>query len=129
MAAKQLQEDLDKFLECPICLEQIKQPKMLRCQHSFCMKPCLENMMKELMPPSVKKKFLVTCPICSDIHCIYNYNLGRISALSTIPDNLQMKNLLDIRQKPRNEAIHDSPDGIEFFNYWVSSHSTLDLVL
>ena len=115
MAAKQLQEDLDKFLECPICLEQIKQPKMLPCQHSFCMKPCLENMMKELMPPSVKKKFLVTCPICRDIHRIYNYNLGRISALSTIPDNLQMKNLLDIRHNPRNEAIQDSPDGAYFF--------------
>ena len=116
MAAKQLQEDLDKFLECPICLEQIKQPKMLPCQHSFCMKPCLENMMKELMPPSVKKKFLVTCPICRDIHSIDDYHLGRDSALSTIPDNLQMKNLLDIWQKPQNEAIHDSPDGINFFN-------------
>ena len=115
MAVKQLQEDLDKFLECPICLEQIKQPKMLPCQHSFCMKPCLENMMKELMPPSVKKKFLVTCPICRDIHRIYNYNLGRISALSTIPDNLQMKNLLDIRHNPRNEAMQDSLDGVYFF--------------
>ena len=111
MAAKQLQEDLDKFLECPICLEQIKQPKMLPCQHSFCMKPCLESMIKEdrFVPAKGKTRFLVTCPI-------YDYDHGRISALSTIPDNLQMKNLLDIRQKPQNEAIHDSPDGINFFN-------------
>ena len=117
MAAKQLQEDLDKFLECPICLEQIKQPKMLPCQHSFCMKPCLESMIKEdrFVPAKGKTRFHVTCPICRDIHPIYDYDHGRISALSTIPDNLQMKNLLDIRHNPRNEAMQDSLDGVYFF--------------
>ena len=37
-------EGIEKILECPICLEQIKNPKMLPCQHSFCLKNCLENL-------------------------------------------------------------------------------------
>lgn len=32
---------VDEILECPICLERLKRPKMLPCQHTFCLS-CLE---------------------------------------------------------------------------------------
>ena len=55
-------EGMEKILECPICLEQIKNPKMLPCQHSFCLKNCLEN----LMDDSTKDQ--LTCPMCRVVY-------------------------------------------------------------
>ncbi|XP_078664851.1 E3 ubiquitin-protein ligase TRIM56-like [Branchiostoma floridae x Branchiostoma belcheri] len=53
--------DLDKkmgteFLECQICLDDLKQPKMLPCLHTFCL-PCLERIWRE---PDGK----LSCPTC-----------------------------------------------------------------
>ena len=50
---------LEKILECPICLEEIKDPKMLPCQHSFCMEDCLKSLVES---NSVSKEII--CPIC-----------------------------------------------------------------
>ena len=97
MAAKQLQDDLDKFLECSVCLEQIKQPKMLKCQHSFCLDPCLRNMVVTVYENGKRR---VKCALCRK-----NYV---ITSLDNIPDNLQMKNLLEIRQKSVNDGTYFS---------------------
>ena len=104
--AKQLQEDLDKLLECPVCLDQIKEPKMLMCQHSFCSKPCLQKMIEEKEKTSgprsariITKFFQVKCAICRKIH--------RYNSLSDIPVNLQIQNMLEIRQK-RVKSSDDS---------------------
>ena len=52
---------LEKILECPICLEQIQNPKMLPCQHSFCMDKCLGKLLKTF---DYQRK--VTCPMCME---------------------------------------------------------------
>ncbi|XP_038052389.1 E3 ubiquitin-protein ligase TRIM71-like [Patiria miniata] len=44
-------------LECPICCCRFKDPKILDCLHSFCLK-CLEEMM------SKHKSEEITCPVC-----------------------------------------------------------------
>ncbi|XP_019641593.1 PREDICTED: tripartite motif-containing protein 3-like [Branchiostoma belcheri] len=54
--------DLDKkmgteFLECQICLDDLKQPKMLPCLHTFCL-PCLERVLEA--EPDGK----LSCPTC-----------------------------------------------------------------
>ena len=41
--ASTLAENLEKELECTVCLEQFKDPKVLPCLHSFC-KICLEGL-------------------------------------------------------------------------------------
>ena len=41
--ASTLTENLEKELECAVCLEQFKDPKVLPCLHSFC-KICLEGL-------------------------------------------------------------------------------------
>ncbi|XP_038057135.1 tripartite motif-containing protein 3-like [Patiria miniata] len=54
---------LDKIsqghLECPICCCLFKDPKMLDCLHSYCLK-CLEEMMSKQRPEAGK----ITCPVC-----------------------------------------------------------------
>ena len=81
--------DVDKLLECPICLEQLKQPKMLKCQHTFCFDPCLQKMAKMIRK---KKKYQIECAICRE-KCA-------VEELSDFADNLYVKNLLEIRNNP-----------------------------
>ena len=84
-----MESHVDKLLECPICLEQIKQPKMLKCQHTFCFEPCLQKMAKVTRK---KKKYQLECAICQE-KC-------SVEELSDFSDNLHLKNLLEVRNNP-----------------------------
>ena len=77
-------EGIEKILECPICLEQIKNPKMLPCQHSFCLKNCLENLADDF---STKNQ--VTCPICREVYDV------PINGVSGFPNNYILQSLLE----------------------------------
>ena len=56
--ASTLAKDLVKELECAVCLDQYKEPKVLPCLHSFC-KTCLEGLLaKQGMAWKIK------CPSC-----------------------------------------------------------------
>ena len=90
------QEGVDKLLECPICFEQFNQPKMLKCQHSFCLEPCLKNMAKSNTRASAKRKYFVECAICRK-KCT-------VADLNNFPDNLSLKNLIEIRKSGPNPA-------------------------
>ncbi|KAL9963704.1 hypothetical protein ACROYT_G027236 [Oculina patagonica] len=54
-------EKFMKELECAICLEQYKDPKVLPCLHSFC-KTCLEGLL-----PKEGLAWRVDCPSCKGI--------------------------------------------------------------
>ena len=107
--ATKFHQDVDKLLECSVCLEQIKQPKMLTCQHTFCLDPCLIGLVKQ--SNSKRKKYTVECPICRE-KCSFGAGnnskelFWQNSALNCLPDNLYLKNLLEIRksQPKLNEA-------------------------
>ena len=92
--AKRFQEDVDKLLECSICLGQIKQPKMLKCQHSFCFEPCLKRLVKTRMVNQEEQKY-IKCPICRK-RCDVNEDLNNLE------DNLSLKTLLEIRKNREN---------------------------
>ena len=51
---------LDTKLECSICLDSFKQPKLLPCYHVFCKSPCLEKLV-------TKDGRSLTCPTCRHI--------------------------------------------------------------
>lgn len=44
--------EMDKYLTCPICLEFLKQTKVLQCSHKFCTS-CIREVQNS------------KCPICS----------------------------------------------------------------
>ena len=79
-------EGIEKILECPICLEQIKNPKMLPCQHSFCLKNCLENLVDG---SSSTKNPVLICPLCREIFDV------PINGVSGFPNNYILQNLLE----------------------------------
>ncbi len=51
---------LDAQLECSLCLDYFKQPKLLPCFHVFCESPCLEKLV-------AKDGHSLTCPTCRHI--------------------------------------------------------------
>ena len=92
--ATKFHQDVDKLLECSVCLEQIKEPKMLTCQHTFCLDPCLIQMTK--IKITKKSKFTVECPICRKnyvlpghyVICDNHDCIKKIALLNNFPDNL-----------------------------------------
>ena len=53
--------------ECPVCLDEYQEPKVLPCSHTLC-KFCLET-----LPKSNKKgKLQLCCPICTTKHNLPN---------------------------------------------------------
>ncbi|XP_071792826.1 E3 ubiquitin-protein ligase TRIM56-like [Asterias amurensis] len=54
MAASSLLEKIGDFLECQICLETFKHPKVLQCLHTFC-----QNCLDQMAPDGT-----VVCPTC-----------------------------------------------------------------
>ena len=51
---------IDSKLECSICLDTFKQPKLLPCYHVFCKSPCLEKLV-------IKGSRSLTCPTCRHV--------------------------------------------------------------
>lgn len=37
-------EQFEQLLTCCVCLDRYRNPKLLPCQHSFCMEPCMEGL-------------------------------------------------------------------------------------
>ncbi|XP_033111430.1 E3 ubiquitin-protein ligase TRIM33-like [Anneissia japonica] len=68
-------------LECPLCMERFKHPKLLPCVHSFCL-GCLEKWVKE-------SSGRLSCPICREI-CKVPKN-----GLKELPNNIFIVGLLD----------------------------------
>ena len=56
--APTLAKNLEKELECAVCLEQFKDPKVLPCLHSFC-KICLEGLVDRK-----RNAWKLICPSC-----------------------------------------------------------------
>ncbi|XP_022091364.1 E3 ubiquitin-protein ligase TRIM71-like [Acanthaster planci] len=56
MAASSLLEKIGDFLECQICLETFKHPKVLQCLHTFC-----QNCLDQMAPNGTNT---VVCPTC-----------------------------------------------------------------
>ena len=51
-------ESISKILECPICLQKMSEPKMLPCQHTFCLE-CTKK---------VATRNQVQCALCQRKH-------------------------------------------------------------
>ncbi|XP_067650044.1 tripartite motif-containing protein 2-like [Haliotis asinina] len=77
-------EKLTDELSCSLCLECYKQPKVLQCQHTFCL-PCLQRLMGGSFPGMV-----IICPLCRERTIVPN---GNLEALKT---NYIVENLLTV---------------------------------
>ncbi len=54
---------MERSQTCPICLDKFRIPKVLPCTHTFCLTPCLTN----LLEPRARS---IRCPECHREHPI-----------------------------------------------------------
>lgn len=67
--------------DCPICCERYKNPKIISCGHSFCLDPCLFNVMQSSSP---------SCPLCRN--AIQLPSSGKVEDL---PTNFALKSMVE----------------------------------
>ncbi|CAF3707199.1 unnamed protein product [Rotaria sp. Silwood1] len=75
-------ENLENLLQCTICHQRFQTPKVLECQHTFCLS-CLQNIY------DTENQTLI-CPICQR-------NIKLTENLNELENNLLIINLIDIQ--------------------------------
>lgn len=90
---------IEKILECPICMETFAKPKMLPCQHSFCLK-CVYHVYIE--NKSLSELNQLTCPVCRtvcDLQPPMNGQLNNVDYMDKLLQNhFVLASLLDLKQ-------------------------------
>ncbi|KAF8358987.1 nhl-1, partial [Pristionchus pacificus] len=95
-------EKIEQLLTCPICLDRYKVPKLLPCQHTFCL-PCLESCAESAGR-------LLKCPECRAEH---NIPYEGVKAFQT---NYTLTGFLDIHLQATNESSAQIEEYIHRYN-------------
>ena len=81
-------EDIDReFLQCALCIDRLQKPKVLPCQHTFCV-ACLELWV-------AKNNNQLSCPVCRNE---YQLPDGGVNGL---PDNFFVNSIIDFIGRKR----------------------------
>ncbi|XP_070548301.1 tripartite motif-containing protein 3-like [Ptychodera flava] len=86
-----------RFLECSICLDQYKNPKILPCYHSFCQE-CLEKMCG-------KAAEKIACPVCNQQH-----ELPAEGGVQALPNSTILNDLLDFASQSQSLMKDEQKD-------------------
>lgn len=84
LAAGNRSKQMERLTTCPICLDKFRLPKVLPCMHTFCLSPCLTNLV-DLGVRSIR------CPECRREHQIPR---GGVQAF---PSNITMIGVMDLQ--------------------------------
>ena len=98
-----LAQKIDAQLECPICNDRYKTPKVLVCLHSFCQE-CLEKLVRHHQAHSLRPsnpedkspKPAINCPLC---RCATDVPSNGVEGLQT---NFTLSNIVEVMD------IHDT---------------------
>merc|ERR1712080_459524 len=92
-------EQFDQLLTCCICLDRYRTPKLLPCQHSYCLDPCMEGLVDY-----VKRQ--VKCPECRAEHRI-PYN-----GIQGFPTNYTLQKFLELHAEITGELPDLNADAV-----------------
>ncbi|XP_038061415.1 tripartite motif-containing protein 3-like [Patiria miniata] len=96
--------DVGDQLECPICLDQLWEPKLLNCGHTFCLK-CLDGVFE---PEEFPQNPVVACPVCRKKTPVPNKGVAGLTS------NFALQSLLEALSplKPKTTAeVAKTADG------------------
>ena len=97
-----LERTISEETKCSICFDQFQEPKMLPCQHTFCLK-CLENVAK------LNDHNTVDCPLCRKV-----YKVPSRGGVGKFKSNLLMKKLLEAKGKTPSNASSSMTEDDKF---------------
>ena len=66
-------DQVRSLLECPVCLCVYKDPRLLPCHHTFCAKPCVENLINT-------STNTLSCPLCRLEHQVPEHGVSGYSS-------------------------------------------------
>jgi len=92
-------EQFDQLLTCCVCLDRYRTPKLLPCQHSYCLDPCMEGLVDY-----VKRQ--VKCPECRAEHRV-PYN-----GIQGFPTNVTLQRFLELHADITGELPDPNADAI-----------------
>lgn len=87
---------MDVLLTCSVCNDRFKNPKLLPCQHTFCMEPCLEKV-------ADTARHQVKCPECNAEHRI------PYQGVQAFPNNVTLTRFLELRVGLNGQALEPPP--------------------
>ena len=97
--AKEAIKKIDSKLECSICLEPYKEPKLLPCFHTFCKSPCLEKLVKRDRQGTAS----LCCPICRHVVTLSERGVAGLQFDFHIDHLVKIRDFLD-RAQPTTGA-------------------------
>lgn len=86
---------IEELVQCPICFEKFSQPRMLPCQHTFCLS-CVRDFVLTILSKNQKaqndssKKLCFYCPSCQTETVLEN----GVDSLDRLPTNVYITSLL-----------------------------------
>ncbi|KAG1667945.1 RING finger protein nhl-1 [Nymphon striatum] len=86
----------DQLLTCAICLDRYRNPKLLPCQHTFCMEPCLDGLIDY-----VRRQ--IKCPECRAEHRI------PYKGIQEFPTNVTLMRFLELHREVTGEEPEPEP--------------------
>ncbi|OWF42513.1 probable E3 ubiquitin-protein ligase MID2 [Mizuhopecten yessoensis] len=86
------------LLECPICLEQLQQPKSLPCLHTFCL-DCLGTYIKKELSGKRASETYFSCPICREMTHPVNQAEAKDNWAQQFPTNGLIQELAQLKMK------------------------------
>ncbi|XP_071795869.1 uncharacterized protein [Asterias amurensis] len=98
-------------IECPICLTRFIDPKILDCQHSFCLK-CLQELVDKQDP---KTDFII-CPVCREKTSIHDKGpsaLLNCFLLSSLIDDVINPNSPEVDINPLVSICEGCDEGLD----------------
>ncbi|RUS92077.1 hypothetical protein EGW08_000101 [Elysia chlorotica] len=96
-----LQELSNQFLICPLCLEQFKSPKVLPCQHTF----CLECIRSYVVARGLDNT--IPCPLCKEIANIPNNDVSKFK------NNFMIVSLLQFVENTATKAESPTANNLD----------------
>lgn len=94
---------LDQLLTCAICLDRYRNPKLLPCQHTFCMEPCLDGLIDYA-------RRQIKCPECRAEHRI------PYQGIQQFPTNVTLMRFLELHRDITGEEPEPPPSLMERCN-------------
>lgn len=91
---------LDQLLTCAICLDRYRNPKLLPCQHTFCMEPCLDGLIDYA-------RRQIKCPECRAEHRI------PYQGIQQFPTNVTLMRFLELHRDITGEEPEPPPSMME----------------
>ncbi|XP_063234478.1 RING finger protein nhl-1-like isoform X2 [Bacillus rossius redtenbacheri] len=86
---------VEDLLKCGICLQRFSDPKMLRCQHTF----CAECLQERIIFGTGRNNILLACPACGHQERMSVKSPEQThAAIGRLPSNLYMNSLLSVLQ-------------------------------